>query len=138
MANSKKESNNEVSRLECMTRTQRLEYVKRSEWLRRFTGRKMAHRYCRWFGVKPAEALNDLRTLGVEITPEYEKQVLSRATLPAQPRRKKKTQKTEDEFIADCDDNFAYIAGYTSMGFPYGITWEEMEIIDQENEIEEV
>ncbi|MDD5698232.1 MAG: hypothetical protein PHH77_06405 [Victivallaceae bacterium] len=116
-----------------MTRTQRLEYVKCSEWLRRFTGRKMAHRYCRWFGVKPAEALEDLRTLGVEITPEYEKQVLSRVALPAKPCRKKKTHKTEDEFIADSDDNFAYIAGYTSMGFPYGITWEEMKIIDRKD-----
>ncbi|MBU1751716.1 MAG: hypothetical protein KKA73_28915 [Chloroflexi bacterium] len=26
----------------------------------------------------------------------------------------------------DQDANFAYIAGYTNWGFPYGITWAEM------------
>ncbi|HSE85414.1 MAG TPA: hypothetical protein VLJ79_04255 [Candidatus Binatia bacterium] len=25
------------------------------------------------------------------------------------------------------DENFAYIAGRTEAGFPYGITWEELE-----------
>lgn len=27
----------------------------------------------------------------------------------------------------ESDDTFAFIAGYTAGGFPYGITWEEME-----------
>jgi hypothetical protein len=27
----------------------------------------------------------------------------------------------------DWDENFAYIAGRTEAGFPYGITWEELE-----------
>jgi hypothetical protein len=26
----------------------------------------------------------------------------------------------------DSDEHFAYIAGYTEGGFPYGITWKEM------------
>ncbi len=25
------------------------------------------------------------------------------------------------------DENFYYVSGYTSSGFPYGITWEEFE-----------
>ena len=29
------------------------------------------------------------------------------------------------------DENFAFIAGYTSGGLPYGITHEEMEAIDK-------
>lgn len=28
--------------------------------------------------------------------------------------------------MIDCDDRFFYIAGYTSGGAPYGVTWEEM------------
>ena len=27
----------------------------------------------------------------------------------------------------ESDETFAYIAGYTGGGFPFGITWEEME-----------
>jgi hypothetical protein len=27
----------------------------------------------------------------------------------------------------DWDENFAYIAGRTEAGFPYGVTWEELE-----------
>lgn len=27
----------------------------------------------------------------------------------------------------DQDENFAFIAGYTSGGFPYGITWKEQD-----------
>ena len=29
------------------------------------------------------------------------------------------------------DEYFAYIAGYTEWGFPYGITWEEWEKLEQ-------
>ena len=31
----------------------------------------------------------------------------------------------------ESDDHFAYIAGYTSGGAPYGITWEEQEEIER-------
>ena len=32
---------------------------------------------------------------------------------------------------ADSDDTFAYIAGYTSGGAAFGVTWEEMEELDR-------
>ena len=31
----------------------------------------------------------------------------------------------------ESDDHFAYIAGYTSGGAPYGITWEEQEELER-------
>jgi hypothetical protein len=37
----------------------------------------------------------------------------------------------------DQDENFAYIAGYTSGGFPYGVTWQEWEEMES-LEIQEV
>ncbi|HEY3308961.1 MAG TPA: UPF0158 family protein [Desulfuromonadaceae bacterium] len=41
---------------------------------------------------------------------------------------KKKPKKQAPEQIAtDSDEHFAYIAGYTEGGVPYGVTWEEME-----------
>ncbi len=30
------------------------------------------------------------------------------------------------DLYPNSDDTFAYIVGYTSWGFPYGVTWEEL------------
>jgi hypothetical protein len=45
---------------------------------------------------------------------------------------KKPSKKRAPELFIELesDDHFAYIAGYTSGGAPYGITWEEQEEID--------
>lgn len=42
--------------------------------------------------------------------------------------RRKIYNKDESESIIDADEIFAFIVGYTEGGFPYGVTWEEMEI----------
>lgn len=42
--------------------------------------------------------------------------------------RRKIYNKDESESIIDSDEIFAFIVGYTEGGFPYGVTWEEMEI----------
>lgn len=42
--------------------------------------------------------------------------------------RRKIYNKDESESIIDYDEIFAFIVGYTEGGFPYGVTWEEMEI----------
>ena len=42
------------------------------------------------------------------------------------------TNEKEEEkrdLYEDSDETFTYIAGYTSNGFPFGVTWEEMEKI---------
>ncbi|WP_334074096.1 hypothetical protein [Paenibacillus sp. A14] len=33
------------------------------------------------------------------------------------------------------DETFAFIAGYTEWGFPYGITWAEMESLSDQNSL---
>ena len=43
-------------------------------------------------------------------------------------KRKKKQEEFEDRLF-ESDDTFAFIVGYTSGGFAYGVTWEEMEEI---------
>lgn len=45
--------------------------------------------------------------------------------------KRKKKQKAYEENLFELDDTFAFIAGYTSGGAPYGITWEEMEEIER-------
>lgn len=32
--------------------------------------------------------------------------------------------------LTESNEDFAYIAGYTKNGFPFGITWEEVEELD--------
>lgn len=36
-----------------------------------------------------------------------------------------------EEIATDSDEHFAYIAGYTAGGAPYGVTWEEMEAVER-------
>lgn len=43
-------------------------------------------------------------------------------------RKKKRNQSVEEFLDTDMDDRFAFIAGYTGAGFPYGTTWEELGI----------
>lgn len=45
--------------------------------------------------------------------------------------KKNKKQTEMENNLFESDDTFAFIAGYTSGGFAYGITWEEMEAIEQ-------
>lgn len=50
------------------------------------------------------------------------------ALASAEKKPKKKRRKPKEEFYdyPEQDDTYYYIAGYTSGGFPYGLTWEEM------------
>ena len=50
-------------------------------------------------------------------------------------QRRKKTSNT-DGYLIDYDDTFAFIAGYTSGGAAYGITWEEMEAFEHVEEFD--
>ena len=45
---------------------------------------------------------------------------------------KKKKKTYEEDYLYESNDIFACITGYTSNGFPYGITWEEMDELEQQ------
>lgn len=45
-------------------------------------------------------------------------------------RKKHKDQEKEASLWEESDETFAYIAGYTSGGVPYGVTWEEWDELD--------
>ncbi len=40
--------------------------------------------------------------------------------------KERKVQQEQDFLYEDSDDVYAFIAGYTGGGVPYGITWEEL------------
>ena len=100
-------------------------------WLSSFQGKNVVRRYAKKYRVDLLCAIAELRMLGVEIKPEYEQAV--RQTIAQrieQNKMKKEAKEAERQFegISNHQDkDFAYIAGYTSSGAPYGITWEEMD-----------
>ena len=53
--------------------------------------------------------------------------------MEARQRKHRKSQEALDRF-SDSDETFYYIAGYTSNGVPYGVTWEEMGLNPFEDE----
>jgi predicted membrane metal-binding protein len=77
--------------------------------------------------------------IGVDISEEYEKQLINSMEALRQQRlsfKKKREDKSNYLYGFDRDENFAMIIGYTSGGFPYGLSYEETEQIINETEYE--
>ena len=111
-----------------MTRPARLESVKATCWVERYSGKDIVKGYARWFGVDLLCAVNELRLLGEEISVEREKQLLVaiEARAAARMHRGKEGAHTEFEtFHADCNDELFCITGYAWQGMPYNEKWEE-------------
>lgn len=51
-------------------------------------------------------------------------------------KNKRRKKRNIDDFQIEKDENFSFIAGYTSGGYPYGNPWEETD--DEQNEVEDV
>ena len=51
-------------------------------------------------------------------------------------KNKRRKKRNIDDFQMEQDENFSFIAGYTSGGFPYGNPWEETD--NDQNEVEDV
>ncbi|HAU1249903.1 TPA: hypothetical protein F8R87_08800 [Legionella pneumophila] len=99
-------------------------------WIPTYTGSNIIKGYRKWFGVDLPCAIRELRCLGVKLDEHYINAALqSREQLIVlnQKKREEKAKKLKEPLF-DSDDNFYFIAGYTSWGFPYGITWDEAEL----------
>lgn len=64
--------------------------------------------------------------LGVRFSPEYLEALRRTATAQA-PRRRHVACESEADVEAVSNHEFAYIAGYTEGGVPFGVKWEEMD-----------
>jgi hypothetical protein len=92
-------------------------------WLAKFSGKNVVRGYANWFGVDLLCAVKELSLCGVAIDPAYVSQL--KATFASRSRRRPKQSAAEPQsadYGLDCDENFAYIAGETEAGFPYGVT----------------
>lgn len=108
-------------------------------WIKTYSGNNIVKGYSKKYSVDKLCAVKELRMIGVEISEEYEKQLICSIEALKQQRLSFKI-KREDELNASCgfdsDENFAMIMGYTSGGFPYRVTHEEMDEINIKKEFE--
>ena len=128
MGNKRKRKKTLAPRHKCMDRKRRLDSAK--HWIAKYKGKNIIKGYKNHFGVDWLCAIKELQMLGVGLDPEYvEKLKLSGKNRIIEKQRFKEGKKQDlaNEISWDSDETFAYIAGYTSAGFPYGITWEELE-----------
>lgn len=82
--------------------------------------------------------MNELKRLGVKITPEEKQKVEQWVEQKKEKSMRRKEKKENMEFMMeyDSDETFAFIAGYTSGGAPFKITHEEMEEIKRRESLE--
>jgi hypothetical protein len=126
---SRKQKHQLTPRRKRMTRQGRLDSARATGWLQQYGGKNIIKSYGKWFGVDPLCAIMELRMLGATISEERENRVkalIEARTTAAKHRSELSGQGDLEELYSDCDDTFAYIAGYTPGGAPYGVTWEEL------------
>lgn len=116
-----------------MPQAVRLEQAKK--WLDAYEGQNVLKDYRKKFAVDRMKAVEELQLLGLTFTPEQitkEKQAVQARLQQEQAKktkrraRRKAAKQPPSPFHEDQDDRFFFIAGYTSGGAPYGVTWEEM------------
>ena len=113
-----------------MNRQTRLQHARSTDWLNKYRGKDTIKGYCKWYGVDPVCALTELRMLGLTVSGEKEAEIRKRVEDQALARKRHKehlAQKKQEPLFIDSDETFAFIAGYTSGGAPFGTRWEELE-----------
>ena len=93
--------------------------------------KKMNKHYRERFHVDAVTAAKDLQELGLNYTQEQLDQIKRAEEQRLRQRRMEREAKERErlaELYEDCDDRFAFIAGYTDGGAPFGVMWEEVGI----------
>ena len=107
-------------------------------WLPTYEGTKIVRSYRKKFHVDVTCAVRELQEIGYEFKPGYVENLLKAEAIRIEQLRKKREEKRlADERNDWQDDTFYFIAGYTSGGAPYGVTWAEMGLEPYNNEFDE-
>jgi hypothetical protein len=110
-----------------MNRVRRLQSAE--HWIPTYSGKSIIRGYRKHYGVDWLCAIKELEMLGVPLDHERVEQLIRNVEGQIRAKQRAQLEKKNRELQAlweDSDDTFAYIAGYTPGGFPFGITWEEM------------
>ena len=101
---------------------------KARQWVLTYEGSHIVRAYRKRFNVDPSCAIADLESIGA-LSPEKLENLKRGEEIRLQKKREEREAKAEMDFheqFSDSNDQFFFIAGYTSGGAPYGVTWEEM------------
>ena len=105
------------------------------EWVEKYNGKNIIAGYAKWFGVDKICAIKELKSIGVVFPENLVNQIIaSHKSRLKQKRIIQEKNKITDTMLLETDDNFAFIVGYTSGGFPYGLTHDDVKQIESENE----
>ena len=113
---------------------QNIRLDKAKTWLETYSGDNILKAYRKKFAVDRLDAIKELQILGMEFSDDVvqkEKQAVEAHQQHIRNRKAKRmaTQSAKSSSVGlhpNSDDNFFFIAGYTSGGAPYGVTWAEM------------
>jgi hypothetical protein len=111
-----------------MLRPARLQAAR--QWLASYRGKNLMRGYGKWFGVSEVCAIVELRMLGVDLPDARLEQARRDEQARAAHRARRKEKHASARTAVKWNDEFAFIAGYTEGGAPYGITWDEWEGLD--------
>jgi hypothetical protein len=127
-------NNNSKARRKRWTRGQRLEAAKK--WIPTCRDPNLVRRYRKWFGVTALCAVLELRELGVDIPDARLEEARRNERDRAAYNARRKQKRARPQPIRESDETFAFIAGYTEGGAPYGVTWEEMQARETRTEMQ--
>lgn len=110
---------------------------KAKAWIETYDGENVVKDYAKLFGLNLKNALKEAKKAGAKISNEEREKVIKWIEQKEQQKRnkrEKRKRKDSDYESIDSDDTFAFIAGYTEGGAPFGITHEEWAIINETKE----
>ncbi len=124
--------------------------AKAEKWVAEYDGTSyggdIIKSYRKKFAVDRMKAVEELQLLGVSLTKEqidrekaavkaYQEILKAKRAKRKRIHEQNKIQKNNPFFCEEQDDTFYYIAGYTSGGAPYGVTWKEMRLKSDMGEV---
>ncbi|WP_106496380.1 hypothetical protein [Lentibacillus sp. Marseille-P4043] len=94
-------------------------------WIPTYVGKNIVKGYAKHFGVDKLCAVAELEMLGYTFSENYTQQLKDEQNQKQRAAEKRKAAKEMENTFwdDDSDETFAFIAGYTEGGAPYGITW---------------
>ncbi|WML26440.1 hypothetical protein [Neobacillus sp. OS1-33] len=128
MAKKKNKSNNTPRRKQ-YNQTARLQNAKK--WVEQYNGKNIAKGYSNWFGVDLLCAIKELELLGYKFKQSYKENV-KQSLIARQKQRERRKREKEREHFNEGFESFYFIEGFTSNCFPYGVT------LDEINDIEDI
>ena len=98
------------------------------QWLAKQKNRapvQIAKSYRKWYGVDLPTAIRELTALGFVFDVGWVESVKRSLAGHYAARARRKAARRRVPPLDESNGTFAYIAGYTENGVPFGVTWEE-------------